>query len=98
MSTLSALRMARHLCSVPWDASEEQRRRTVERVVVLVETAEPLLAIKAAMLLLRMDESNRQAAKLLARLEREFGSPDDADLEDLERQDGGPPWGQRAAS
>jgi hypothetical protein len=82
----AALQIAEEAVQRPWDISAEQRAIIVQRMVQVAESADPLLAIKAAWVFLAMDEGNRAAARLLAQLDERYGPPIDAALEALARR------------
>jgi hypothetical protein len=82
----AALRIAEEAVQRPWKISAEQRAIIVQRMVQVVESADPLLAIKAAWVFLAMDKGNRAAARLLAQLDEQYGPPMDAALEALARR------------
>jgi hypothetical protein len=82
----AALRIAEEALQRPWDISTQQRAIVVQRMVQVAESADPLLAIKAAWVFLAMDKSNQDAARLLAQLDEQYGPPVNVALEALARR------------
>ena len=53
----------------PWMISEADRAAIVQRIMEIIETGKPMEAIAAAMVMIRMDRSNREAAEVLLKLD-----------------------------
>ena len=69
----AVLRIAGGALIRPWDISPRLRARIVERLGQIAESESPLVAIRVALVYLKMDQSNRAAAELLARLDDKDG-------------------------
>ena len=74
----AVLRIAGGALIRPWDISPRLRARIVERLGQIAESESPLVAIRVALVYLKMDQSNRAAAALLARLDEKCGPLENA--------------------
>jgi hypothetical protein len=74
----AVIRMAGEAVVRPWDISAEQRARIVERLGQIAESESPLVAIKVALVYLKMDQANRAAAELLDWLDERDGPLENA--------------------
>jgi hypothetical protein len=59
--------------------SEADRAAIVQRIMEIIETGKPMEAIEAAAVLIRMDRSNREAAKVLLKLDGRIGLSEELD-------------------
>jgi hypothetical protein len=63
----------------PWMISEADRAAIVRRIMEIIEAGKPMEAIAAAAVMIRMDRSNWEAAKVLLQLDGRIGLSEELD-------------------